>query len=362
MHISYLAYVRIPTEKAHGVQIMKVCEALADAGAEVELVTPGRETHIKEDPFVYYGVKRNFKLSTIRVPDFMLFGTFGFIISQCFFGIRTLVKQGILISQDEWVLAWHLLCGRRGVYEVHNGRWNFCARYSARNALCMVANSEGTKRFYVEKGIAQEKIMVLPNGVDIERFAVAETQAEARKRLNLPLDTRIALYTGHLYDWKGAHTLADSAKSLPEGTTVVFVGGTERDVQTFRGTYGAQKNISILGHQPNALMPLYLRASDVLVLPNARIGESEQFTSPMKLFEYLAAGKPIVASDLPSIREVLREDTAFFFTPGDAQSLAKTIQYALEHAEEAQARASLALTKARSYTWNRQALVERIQL
>ena len=111
-------------------------------------------------------------------------------------------------------------------------------------------------------------------------------------------------------------------------------------------------NVAVLGWKPKAEVPKYLAAADVLILPNiATTRESTEFTSPLKLFEYMASGVPIVASDLPSLREILCEKNAFLTAPGDAQALADTIRRVLTDTQGAQARASRALTEAGRHTW-----------
>ena len=343
---------------------MKVCESLAQSGAEVSLILPGRKTHLRQSPFQYYGVEENFSICVEKVPDLIRFGRIGFILSQIFFGLRAAWRYrhtDVVISQDEWILLWCRMLSIPFVYEVHNGRDNIAARIAAKHSLFLVANSEGTRNFYVRQGIEKANILVCPNGVDIDRFNISLSQQEARAKLHFPSDKKIVLYTGHLYDWKGADTLAASAAFLSEDIEIVFVGGTEKNVASFTTTFAHLPQINIRGHQPSGEIPKYLRAADILVLPNARIGESEQFTSPMKLFEYMAAGKPIVASDLPSVREILTEKEAFFFTPGDVESLARTIVSVLAEPENASQKSANAHEKAQMYTWNREELLQKIK-
>lgn len=361
MTITYLAFVRMPNEKAHGIQIIKVCEAIAKEGVQLKLIVPGRKTHIKNDTYEYYGIKKIFLIQTVKVFDLIKFGPIGFVVSQVIFGLRTLchTKNSIVISQDEWVLMWHILFGRRCIYEVHNGRSRFIAKFVANSAILLVANSYGTKSFYVDMGVFDKKILVYPNGVDINKFSILDSQSDARLQVSLPQDKKIILYTGHLYDWKGVDTLARSADLLPEDTIVVFVGGTESDVEEFKKKFSHPK-IVICGHKPISDIPLYLRAADILVLPNNKIGESERFTSPMKLFEYLAAEKPIIASDLPSIKEILNEKNAFFFTSGNVQELVNAITFVFDNDNLAQEAAKQAKIDAKKYTWNRSMLVEEI--
>ena len=104
-------------------------------------------------------------------------------------------------------------------------------------------------------------------------------------------------------------------------------------------------------------MPLYQAAADVLVLPNtAQAAISREHTSPLKLFEYMAAGRPIVASDLPSLREVLRHgDNAWLMQPDDPAALAQGIQHLLAEPALAARLAAQAQEEVQAYTWEQRA-------
>ncbi len=87
MRILYIANIRLPTEKAHGVQIAKMCEAFVLQGVEVELVVPTRRTHITENPFAYYGVKKVFSIKRIFTFDWVAYGRFGFLVQTASFAL-----------------------------------------------------------------------------------------------------------------------------------------------------------------------------------------------------------------------------------------------------------------------------------
>src|SRR5580704_10891635 len=106
MKILYIANMRLPTEKAHGAQIMKMCEAFARQGCEVELMVPVRTNEIKEDPFVYYGVEKKFTVTYIRTPDTVGWGKLGFLLQSFWFALNasramTKTKFDILYGRDE---------------------------------------------------------------------------------------------------------------------------------------------------------------------------------------------------------------------------------------------------------------------
>lgn len=142
----------------------------------------------------------------------------------------------------------------------------------------------------------------------------------------------------------------------------VFVGGTESDILVFREKARGADNILILGHKPPADIPKYLKSADVLVLPNSQFSRNVRFavysrydTSPIKLFEYMASGTPIVASRLSSIQEILNEENAMFVPPDDPQELLRGIQSALLNPALSLARAERALLDSKKYTWDRRA-------
>jgi glycosyltransferase involved in cell wall biosynthesis len=151
---------------------------------------------------------------------------------------------------------------------------------------------------------------------------------EARRALGLPLDRALAVYTGHLLPWKGGDILVAAARGA--AFDVLMVGGREDDrarTAALISSLGAT-NVSLVPPVAPKDVPPYLAAADVLVLPNsAKSRISERYTSPLKLFEYLAAGRPIVASDLPSLREVLSDGVnARLIAPDDPGALRAGIE------------------------------------
>lgn len=360
MKILYIANVRLPTEKAHGIQIIKTCEAFAKAGVEIELVVPTRHNELTTNPFTYYGVPENsFRLVTLRVPDLIRYGRLGFLVSSIWFSERArwgklFWTADMIYSRDALVLVQYLLLGRRLVFEAH-AKPSFVARIVARHAHRVVVISQALREVYVTAGVPREHIIVAPDAVDENLFDVVPGKDEAREMLGLSLVQRIVVYTGHLYMHKGANTLAEAAARIPEAQ-FVFVGGVAQDVAHFRVQWAHQENIRIVGHVAPERVPLYLRAANVLVIPNS--GKSEdtaRFASPMKLFEYMASGTPIVASDVPAIREILSKDETCFFAPDEPASLADSIRAVLSHGEESRDMAQRAQKKAEEYTWDKRA-------
>lgn len=233
-----------------------------------------------------------------------------------------------------------------------------------KRARGIIVTSQRIKEFFIKNGISSEKILVAPNGVDIKKFDVQCSKLEARRKLNLPQDKKIVLYTGHLYEWKGAQTLAEASQYLPENAEVYFVGGTKEDIERFK-IQNSRFEIQIIGHRPRQEIPFWLKAADILVLPDLAVKDILKYgASPMKMFEYMASKKPIIASDLPTIREILNEKNAILIKPDNPKELAKGIKEILENPELSAKISNQAFQDVQQHTWQNRAkkIIEFIQL
>lgn len=368
MKILYINCSRIPTEKAHGLQMMKMCEAFADFGVALELWIPKRLNFIKKDAFDYYGVKRNFTIKKIPCIDFIvidkLLGPLAFWLTELSFlfiaGFCLLrTKKDCIYTRDKFLGFFLTFFNKNVFYEAHTvpAAVFFSGMKRVRGVIVI---TRYLKKFFVGRGAAEEKVLVAPDGVDLAGFDIPQTQDDCRRRLGLPLDRKIILYTGHLYPWKGTETLLEAAKqsttNSQQSPLFLFVGGTKADLQRLSVISCQLSNVKLMGHRSHKEIPYWLKAADVLVLPNsAKYDISKYWTSPIKMFEYMAAGKPIVASDLPSIREVLSENNAIFVEPDCARALVLAIRDLLGEGSNRDAIAARARENAKEYIWSKRA-------
>jgi glycosyltransferase involved in cell wall biosynthesis len=168
-------------------------------------------------------------------------------------------------------------------------------------------------------------VVVAPNGVDLERYANVPDAAEARARLHLA-EAFTAGFTGHFYPGRGTDLLFELARRMPD-VKFLWVGGTPQTVAEWRSRLSAagQSNVTLTGFVDNSLLPLYQAAADVLLMPYGRAVAASsgqdiaEVINPMKMFEYMAAGRAIITADLPVIREVLDETRAVFCAPGNVE-------------------------------------------
>ncbi len=167
-------------------------------------------------------------------------------------------------------------------------------------------------------------------------------------------------YAGHLYPWKGVETLLGALAAAP-GLRGRVIGGhpSEPDLgrlRQFAANLGLGERVEFTGMKAPGEVPALLREADLLVLPNRATSVSANYTSPLKLFEYLAAGRPIVASDLPALREILRDrENAWLVPPDDTAALAAALEDARARQGLAVRLAKAAFDSAAAYSWDRRA-------
>jgi glycosyltransferase involved in cell wall biosynthesis len=167
-------------------------------------------------------------------------------------------------------------------------------------------------------------------------------------------------YAGHLYAWKGVDVLLEALARVPDAHGLV-VGGHERETDLARLRALATRlriddRVTFTGHLLPSAVAGRLARADVLALPNPASAISTHSTSPLKLFEYMAAGKAIIASDLPAIREVLTDEVnALLVTPGDAEALAAAIRRLANDAVLRRRLGERAQSAVAEYSWDRRA-------
>lgn len=357
MRLVYLNGLRLPTKNAHGFQVMNMCSAFSRLGVGVELLVPWRFNLLKEELFGFYGLKPTFKVKKLPAIDLYPLRFVPERISNFVQLFSFLVSARIYL----WSKKFDILYTREGfaalffpslIYEIHMPE-QMCAPSIVPKKIVVI--TKYIKDELVRRGLKPEDILVAPDATDPELLGKIGKE-EARKTLGFPGNKKIILYWGNFKPWKGVDTLAEAAQKLRD-EFVVIVGATkELDLNRIREKTAKLSNILVKGFQPPEELPKYLAAADVLVLPNSAKDENSLFyTSPLKLFEYMAADRPIVASDLPSLREILNNRNAVFFKPDSPESLATTIKMLLSHDELQKQLARQAREDVEEYTWDKRA-------
>lgn len=383
VNVLYCADTRFPIERANGVQTMATCHALAARGHEIILLTRPDTALEPRDPLAFYGRAPIDRLRFEQVPASP--GRRAARVRFLLHAIARAAQTGALLyTRDLGLAAFALQLPSprrpRVVYESHGlsptvseelprllGRPELVpSRHKLRRldrreqrvwrrAAAYVTITRALAGELRSRYGDRDRVFVVPDG--------ASPPAAAGLRPShgpAPGAPPVAAYAGHLYPWKGVDVFV-RALALTPRLRGLIVGGHPREsdrerVESLIDTLGLRDRIEMTGHVPPGEVARHLCRATMLVLPNTASAISERYTSPLKLFEYLTLGRPIVASDLPAIREILTPDeTALLVAPGDARALAAGLTRLADDAALSARLSQAALALAPDYTWEARA-------
>ena len=364
MKIAAISASRIPSKTANSMQVMKVCQAFVKTGHEVTLYVP-KQAVKQTDQTEYlrlYGLDVEFpvewlaSLSILRRYDFSVYAAW----QAWQAGVDLVVTWAVQAALAAEVLGIPTILEMHGPPEGKIGP-SFFRRFVARPGKKRLAFITRELQKIVEQSYPDFNFapisIVAPNGVDLERYSQLSEPTLARKELGLKENTTV-VYSGHLYPGRGMGLLVELAKKFSE-IQFLWVGGREEDVSQWRGRLVDESltNVELSGFVPNHQLPDYQAAADILLMPYEKIitgssgGNSASYASPMKMFEYMACRRPIIASDLPIIREVLNPNNSILCPPEDVDSWTEALKKLIANDELKYALSSQALQDIQSYSW-----------
>ena len=378
MRLLFLADIRFPLERANGVQTMETCAAMARRGHKIDLGVRPDTKSPHRDPFAYYGFP---PLSGLKIRRSPALGTMWLrrvqYLVQVLVWISEFRKSGVVFTRDLGVASLILQFPRKLrpllIYESHCFSPTEAAQRSQALSTAQVVSSRKQRRLMRREGRVWRsadgyivtttgnlaelegrfgkrlRVAVIPNGTRL--------QPDRKYEALQPIPPLSVVYAGHLYPWKGVDVLLQALVNL-EGVNATIIGGdaAEPDFQRLQDTsrsIGLGSRVDFVGMVEPSRVSGLLAKGDVLVLPNVGAASAVNYTSPLKLFEYMAAGKPIVASNLPSIREVLRDgENAVLVEPGNPTALTSGLRRVLEDPKLAERIASRAFDEVTEYSWD----------
>lgn len=361
MKIVYIVNARLPNKKAYGIQIAKMCEAFVEAGIDLELVVP--RTHASSIASMREAYRLRVDIPTTILPGLDLYGSgrIPFFISSCVFictshcylwwkklrGERCIVYT---VDMDTFSFVPLVLSGFPVVAEMHDAKpRNLVTRYFFHRAKLLIMTNTQIRDALCERfGMSSGKTIVEPNGVDFGLFAPqghghfskpeygqeklvsnAPSREDARAQLGIPLERKVALYVGRFYEWKGLDILVDAAAHAPDVDWYV-VGDTEEVFKKVTKHIELPGNLHVAGECEPSDVPLWLAAADALLILGTKKNEqSYRHTAPMKVYEYMAAHCPVVASRTPALTSIISEHDAVWYEPDSVQSLVQAVQQAI---------------------------------
>ncbi|MEY4512615.1 MAG: hypothetical protein RLZZ450_4737 [Pseudomonadota bacterium] len=253
--------------------------------------------------------------------------------------------------------------GAQTVYDTHRA-WPdhvppskplFRAVMQRDNFVGALFHSEYARQSYLRLGIDAARLRTIRNGYDPTRFRSDVSRDDARRALDLPLDRKLVVYTGHISRLKGLDTLLGLAERTPEALFLMV--GSEGDGLVERAAK-RHHNVRVLPWQPYQVAAQYMVSADVLVLPPSSVGlkVAGHTVLPMKLFGYLAAGRALLAPATPDVEELLTHgDNAILVQPGDIGAAAAAL-HDLLHDDVGRARLAMhARATGAELTWDARA-------
>lgn len=369
MKIAVSSTSTIPSTTANSIQVLMACQGLVQNGHEICLWIPG-----KEPP--------DFDL--LREQDGLICPKFPILPVRSRKRFHRLDFS--LLAEKEsrnwgadciytWTIQVAVIASRHRfpvIYEVHDlptgtfgKRWfNKFSKTDTIKRIVFITQALKEEVSAEYPDLNESDCLIAPNGINPEEYQDLPNSHDAKKEMGFE-DRIIASCSGHLYPGRGVELFLRLAREFSE-IDFYWFGGTADLVKYYRekATELGLKNVIFTGFIPKSKIPMAQAASDFLLMPYEKTiagssgGNSAAICSPMKMFEYMAAGKPILASDLPVIHEILDPACAKFCEPENLSSWVEGLKMLLDHPEEAAKIAAAAKQKSAFYSWkNREKMI-----
>lgn len=358
----YVTLARVPGAKAHCSQVAQMSRAFLQDGWQFELLHPRRAdlpAYRGKTIEQWYGFEQSIPVREFDCIDFMgrlprlsprfvRSRAFALLGSSFDRSLKSFLDQYpdpfFIYSRDLLVMSRLIEHYRRvpRFLELHKltespgSMWQLekdvCARVNA-----IVVVTHGMKEMLVQRGIAADRILVEPNGIDTAAFPGTADAAESRQMLDLPDSARIVSFVGNFTAvgvGRGLDTVVSAIPRVVErypNVLFLFVGGPLEQAKPLMARLKASRvpedSYRFVDRRPYTELHQWLAASDILLHPIPRHEIYSRITSPLKVFEYMTASRPIIVSDLPSTRELLSDgDSALMVPPGDPFALVAAIE------------------------------------
>lgn len=279
---------------------------------------------------------------------------------------RAFWRADVVYTRNLWVAGMSLLFGQKVVFD-HYRPWPeqipplqpwIHRLFSSPNLLVNICHSNYTRQKYIDFGIPEDKLRCVHNGYDPTRFQAGVGLAQAKQAIGVAPDQKTVIYTGRINHKKGLDLVIEAARQLPELLFLLVGSYGDGPIETMAKGI---PNIRIVPWQPASELGKYAMAADVLLIPPSS-QPLTQFGStvlPLKLFFYLASGRPILAGNTPDVAELLQHDrNAYLCGLDDAHALVDGLRTLTQDHQLAQRLGDTARADSLELTW--QARAQRI--
>lgn len=314
--ILYISDSAIPSYSANSIHVMKMCQAYSKLGYSVTLIGKKTRDILRDVPDIhsFYGVEQNFQIKLFPSKPFFLSGRIYNLLIPFF----SFTSPGLIYTRSIYAAFWYSLFRKKLTFEIHepfhskNSWLNFLFNFIV-NSSCVykwVVISQPLKQLLIQDfGIDMGLILVAHDGSDI-------SSNKTSKDLGLKGNFKVG-YVGSLLKGKGMEIIYELSKKMSHIDFHV-VGGNSTQLESWKEKLEPnQDNLIFHGQKAPKETGLYIAQFDIVLAPYQRevfVKDSSQsnnlskWMSPLKIFEYMAFGKPIIASDLPVVREILEHN------------------------------------------------------
>jgi len=346
---------------------MKMCQAFKNLGHDITLLTPGNElndTENNNDLWKHYGIRNKFRITYIGSINSMRVSYKYKIFIYLLFN-----RPKLLYTRDIYISILSSILRINTIIELHDpgyGPFRIIGYNLISYLKCIlkvVLISEGLKdivlKRYDNKRL-NNKIIIAHDGVDIKRFENIHNKENIRKTININQHINVVGYCGHLYKGRGLELIMELSGKLADKSFLI-IGGNNKEVKYYinKAKESNIKNIQFVGFVENMLLPQYLAACDILLMPYqdkvtvSGGGNTVEFMSPLKMFEYMASKRPIICSNLKVIREVLDDNSAILCNPNNIDEWVNGINKLIENRKYSKNIAQNAFNNVIKYEWEK---------
>ena len=356
MRLIYITRVQLPSRAAQSLQILAMARAFHDClGEGFRLISCEGDRRASTVPPFHWEVRKGARGQWLR---------YGALFVETFVRARA-DRGGVIFTRDIALALSAVLAGGRAVYEAHKppasrvAAW-MCRLLAKSSNFKLVAISGALAEFYrAAYKLPEARVLVAHDGVFPEDYrALRRTgRVTIRKELNLALDKLLVVHTGSLYKG-GAELYEHVARAGDNDILFLHIGGTEADRERWSEHYRGLDldNVVFLPHMPPERARLYQMAADLLFYVTTRESPMYWCTSPLKIFEYMATGTPILGACIGSVGEVLNDGNAYCFDPDRPESIGEAFMRYRQDAALAQRKADQALSEVEEkYSWGERA-------
>ena len=366
--VAVLTGGNIPSYWAHSMNVMKVAQGFASLGFETHVVSADsvkRRVMARRIPDLntHYSISRDVNVHFLQPsPWAFLKGRTSHDDTYCRRVARYAASDGFDLAYCRSYLIpyYTALAGIPTIVETHTTDYDHPALQKIYDVAHLpafkglVTIHESIRREHVNRGIPEEKTLVIETSVDIRKFEIEDDARRWKQCLGLDPDKQYGTYCGQLYPYKGIEVKLAVAKKMERRQDVVFhlMGGPDKWRRHWESVCRRERIANVLfpGFIANAEVPKFLKASDCLLLPY-RLDMVQSYTSPVKLFEYMAAKRAIVATGIPSVSKVLQHRrNALLAPPGDVDAFGGLVKEALDDPALSLRLGDTAYQDARKYT------------